>query len=403
MGFQIPLQYQDKLEPFEYGEKRTDDEIFRSLLEFQPVRSEKNIWTFWDSGIESMPAWCRRNVISWVRICGPEWTIRVLDHNPGSPNYAKNYISKGLPDAFYDKTMDGTHSGPHSADFLRGACLYEYGGAWVDSSIFLMRNMDDICWNRLEDSACPLRVAVPVMTGNLLNCFVAARKHDPFIKRWHEIFMYVWQGRTNSDGLAQHPLLTEIVPYFMESLDIGTGPGIGLGPNVQMDKLVEYGLQMVCWRRVCMLEDPKDGFSGPDYWANNILWIDLYQELLLPFRQEGSNIPAFDRGEKLFESFSVQRDPRLNTAQYTEAENTTWTLLTESSMMKIGTIKGMVNWVSLGTLWNMPANLGKDNEPGSFAELLRYVPMHFRQIRKGISTLEATRPPVTFKKGVLEP
>lgn len=195
MGFQIPPQYRGKLEPFEHGDKRTDDEIFRSLLAFQPIKSEKNIWTFWDSGIERMPAWCRRNVISWVRICGPEWTVRVLDHNPDSPNYAGKYIAKGLPDTFYDKTMDGTHAGPHSADFLRGACLYEYGGAWVDSSIFLMRNMDDICWNQLEDPTSPLRVAVPVMTDNLLNCFIAARKHDPFIKRWYAKpahVSYVW-------------------------------------------------------------------------------------------------------------------------------------------------------------------------------------------------------------------
>lgn len=217
----------------------------------------------------------------------------------------------------------------------------------------------------------------------------------------HETFMHVWQGRTNTDGLAQHPLLTEIVPYFLQSLDMAAEPSLGL--KVSMDKLVEYGLQMVCWRRVCMLEDPKDGFSGADYWVNNILWIDLYQELLLPFRQEGSNIPAFDRSEKLFDLFSMKRDAHSDTMQYTEAEKLVWTLLTESSMMKIGTIKGMVDWVSLGTMWNMPKNLGKDSEPGTFAELLRYVPLHFRQTRKDISILEATRSTVTFKKGVLEP
>lgn len=216
-----------------------------------------------------------------------------------------------------------------------------------------------------------------------------------------DVFMHVWQGRTNSDGLSQHPLMTEIIPYWMQSLDLSVGPSFGL--NVEMDKLIEYGLQMVCWRRVCMLEDPNDGFSGPDYWVNNVLWIDLYQEVMLPFRQEGSNVPAFERNGKLFDLFSMKRDARSDTSQYTEAEQTVWTLLTESSMMKIGTIKGMVDWVSIGTMWNMPKNLGKDSEPGTFAELLRYVPTHFRQIRKDISTLEATRSPVTIKKGVLEP
>ncbi|KAI0486748.1 capsular polysaccharide synthesis protein-domain-containing protein [Xylaria cf. heliscus] len=401
MAIQVPPQYQDKLEPIQNDDKRTDEEILRTLLEYRPVKSEKNIWTFWDSGIHGMPDWCRRNVISWVRICGPDWTIRVLDSKPESPNYAPKYVPTGLPDSFYNNTMNGTHSGPHSADFLRGACLYEYGGAWIDSSTFLMRTMDDICWNQLEDPASPYHVATPVIQSNLLNCFLAARKHDPFIKRWHEIFMHVWQGRTNPDGLAQHPLLAPAVPYFLKSLGENVVEGFGL--NTPMDKLVEYGLQMVCWKRLHMLEDSGDGFSGVDYWLKNILWIDCPRELLRPFFKDGTDQPIFANGQELFELFSTKRDGPTDSAQYKAAEKMVWTQLTESSMLKIGTIKGMVEWVSIGTLWNRPENLGKDNEPGTFAELLRYIPLHFRQTRKGITTLKPVAPPVTWKKGVLEP
>ncbi|KAJ8131236.1 hypothetical protein O1611_g2393 [Lasiodiplodia mahajangana] len=401
MGIQIPLEYRKKLEPIEIGDKRTDDEILHSLLKYQPVVSEKNVWTFWDSGVDGMPAWCRRNVISWVRICGPQWTVRILDSNPESPNYAPKYVPKGLPDSFYDNTMDGTHSGPHSADFLRGACLYEYGGAWVDSSTFLMRSMDDICWNQLEDSTSPWRVAVPVMSDTLLNCFLAARKHDPFIKRWHDVFMKTWEGRTNADGLAQHPLLLPIIPSLVESLEKQMGDGAGL--NAPMDKLVEYGAQIACWRRVCMLEDVGDGFSGVDYWLENILWIDLTRELLRPFYDQATNLPVFSRAQEIFNLLSLKRDDPSDSAQHRKAEELVWAQLTESSMMKVGTIKGMVDWVSLSTLWNMPENLGKDCEPGTFAELLRQVPLNFKQTREGILTLKPIRPSTTFKKGVLEP
>ncbi|KAI0182238.1 capsular polysaccharide synthesis protein-domain-containing protein [Xylaria flabelliformis] len=400
MAIQVPPEYQDKLEPIKYDDKRTDDEILRLISDYQPITSEKNIWTFWDSGIEGMPAWCRRNVISWVRICGPEWTIRVLDSIPDSPTYAGKYVPTGLPDSFYNNTLNGTHSGPHSADFLRGACLYEYGGAWVDSSTFLMRTMDDICWNQLEDPASPYRVATPVIQNNLLNCFLAARKHDPFIKRWHEIFMHVWQGRTNPDGLAQHPLLAPCVPYFLENLGEVTK---GMGVNTAMDKLVEYGLQMVCWTRTTMLETDKDGFSGADYWLNNVLWIDCPKELLRPWYEEGTDFPIFAKGQEIFDLLSIKRDGPKDSPQYKAAETLVWTQLTESSMLKIGTISGMVEWVSLGTLWKRPENLGKDCEPGTFAELLRYIPLHFRQTRKGLLTVKPVAPPVTFKKGVLEP
>ncbi|KAJ8120211.1 hypothetical protein ONZ43_g3022 [Nemania bipapillata] len=401
MGIQIPPQYEGKLEPIKASDGRTDDEILRTLLSYQPVSSEKNIWTFWDSGIDGMPAWCRRNVVSWVRICGPEWTVRILDNKPDSPNYAPKYVPKGLPESFYNNTLDGAHSGPHSADFLRGACLYEYGGAWVDSSTFLMRTMDEICWNQLENPTSPWRVAVPVMSGSLLNCFLAARKHDPFIKRWHDIFMKVWEGRTNADGLAQHPLLTPIIPSFLQSLEGQLSDDTGL--KAPMDKLVEYGSQMVCWRRVCMLEDIGDGFSGADYWPQNILWIDLYREVLRPFYDEKLNVPVLSRGQELFDLLSTRRDDRSDPVRYSEAEEMVWKQVTESSMLKIGTIKGMVDWVSLGTLWNMPEHLGKDSEPGTFAELLRYIPLNFRQTREGIATCPPARSSITFSKGVLEP
>ncbi|KAI1170342.1 hypothetical protein F4777DRAFT_569592 [Nemania sp. FL0916] len=401
MAVQIPLKYQDKLEPIKYDDQRTDDDILRSLVAYQPVTSEKNIWTFWDSGILKMPAWCRRNVIHWVRICGTQWTVRVLDSNPESANYAGNYIPKGLPDTFYNNTMDGTHSGPHSADFLRGACLYEFGGAWIDSSTFLMRNMDDICWSQLEDPASPWRVAVPVMSDNLLNCFLAARKHDPFIKRWHDIFMRIWEGRTNSDGLAEHPLLTPVIPSFVQTLGPQMNDGVGI--KVPFEKIIEYGAQVVCWLRLCMLEDAGDGFSGVDYWLNNIIWIDLPYELGRPYADEATHMLVLSRGQKLFDQFSMKRDGPTDTAEYKEAEEMVWSQLAESSMLKIGTIKGMVDWVSLSTLWNRPENLGKDDEPGTFAELLRYVPLHYRQKRKGILTLVPKKPFVTLTKGVLEP
>ncbi|KAI1419666.1 hypothetical protein F5Y12DRAFT_776767 [Xylaria sp. FL1777] len=400
MVIQVPLEFQDKLEPRENVEKRTDDEILRTLLEFQPVTSEKNIWTFWDKGIHAMPAWCRRNVISWVRICGPEWTIRVLDSVPGSPTHGAKYVPEGLPDTYYNNTMNGTHPGPHSADFLRGACLYQYGGAWMDSSIFLIRTMDDLCWNRLEDTTSPFRVAVPVMSGVLLNCFLAARRHDPFIKRWQEVFMETWKGQTNSDGLAQHPLIKPVVPSFLENLDEHVN---GMGLNVQIDKVIEYALQMACWSRVTMLEDAGDGFSGADYWPNNVLWINCMQEVVRAFHVEGSEIPAYWKGQEIFDYFSTRRDGPTDSAKYKEAEKFVWDVLTKSSMLKIGTVQGMVDWVSLSTLWNKPENLGKDCEPGTFAELLREVPQHFRQKRKDIVTYPTKRSPVTFKKGALEP
>jgi hypothetical protein len=216
-----------------------------------------------------------------------------------------------------------------------------------------------------------------------------------------DIFVNIWQGHTNSNGLAKHPLLQAIIPHWLKQLDAYFNGGMGL--TVDLDKVTEYAAQMLCWQRAFMLEDAGDGFSGADYWPKNILWIKCVEELMRAFYVPNSEVPDFAKGRELFEQFSLKRDGPKDSAQYQAAEETVWSVLTQSSMLKIGTIKGMVDWISLSSLWARPENLGKDCEPGTFAELLRIVPLHYRQRRKGIETFEGKKYPVTIKKGHLEP
>ena len=41
----------------------------------------------------------------------------------------------------------------------------------------------------------------------MANHFVAARKGDPFIQKWHELFIHLWKGRKNGDGIIASPLI----------------------------------------------------------------------------------------------------------------------------------------------------------------------------------------------------
>ena len=189
--FEIPEEFQDQLVYRDGVDKRTDAEILESLTKYAPITSEKNIWAFWHSGVTEMPGWCQRNVIAWVRLCGSSWTVRVLNTVPSSPNNALKYLPVDvLPEAFVKGTMDGPYSGPHSADLLRGACLYLFGGVFMDVGNLLIRHLDRICWRQLEDATSPFQVAVPWMYGiTTANHFVASRKGDPFIKRWYAFWV----------------------------------------------------------------------------------------------------------------------------------------------------------------------------------------------------------------------
>lgn len=343
-----------------------------------------------------MPEWCQRNVIDWHRICGPSWTIRVLDTVPESPNHALNYVSANiLPETFVQGTMTSPYVGPHSADFLRGACLLLHGGVFMDVGIILTRSLDRICWAQLEDPASPFQVSVPWMNGSIIaNHFVASRKEDPFIKRWHDLFIHLWDSRTSHNGIGQNPLLAfDLTEDFAEAIKRGFGWEFSVEPHA----IFEYISQVVAWRRLCMLEDAGDGFSCADYARDRVLWFDSLEE-----NWAFEPILGF-RGEEAFNALTTRVDSDPGSEEYKLAYKAVWRVLTRSSMQKITHGKNLTKTPALGLLWDMESNKGKDNEPGTFAELLRYGSTHFLQTRESIEYVQGKRPAQTVRKGVFEP
>ncbi|KAJ5156812.1 hypothetical protein N7492_009615 [Penicillium capsulatum] len=398
MEFLIPEEYRDKLKPLKVTDHRTDAEIFATFQEHKPVTSEKNVWAYWHAGVTEMPKWCQKNVIDWVRILGEQWTVRVLDNVPGSPNNTTCFVPENLlPSAFLDQTMDGRYLGQHGADMTRSACIYAHGGVWMDVGSILMRHIDRICWNELEDPASPYRVALPIIYGICPgNHFVAARKNDPFILRWHQLFIHVWGNKKNIKGCLSHPLFESVVPLMFEGRDA----------NFDLDWIdqtvaLEYVTQIICMSRIFCLEDAGDGFSGIGYWQNHVLGFSAMQE-----DWRGEQVTSFvDFGNRSLEALQLPRsfsqtDPSSEKLKY--AEKLIWEQLANASMWKVTHAHDLTYSVHLGTLLDMPENEGKDAAPGTFGELLRYGSVNLQQTRETIVRLPNSLPSQTWKKGLLE-
>ncbi|OCT48273.1 hypothetical protein CLCR_04147 [Cladophialophora carrionii] len=394
--FNIPQEFQAQLLHIEPDDKRTNQEILVSLEQYTPITSEKNIWAYWDKGVRNMPAWCQRNVVDWVRICGPSWTVRILDTVPGSPTNALEYISADLlPEAFVKGTMTGVYTGPHSSDFLRGACLYSHGGVYMDTGNILIRDLDRVCWNQLADPSSPYEVCVPIMYATVMaNHFVASRKGDPFIKCWHDLFIHLWKDRQNHEGLIYHPLLAfALTLTFEESQQANFKWDFKVAPQTVM----EYISQVLSWQRLCMLEDAGDGFNATKYWLNKVLVYDSLQENWAAEATIGFGGPV------LFNALATRLDTPKDSDEYKTAYKLVWRLLTKSTLQKITHGKNLTQTPAAGVLWEEPGNEDKDHEPGTFAELFRYGTVHFRQTRETIRYVKAEKPATTLKKGLLEP
>ncbi|KAL4936178.1 hypothetical protein BDV06DRAFT_216872 [Aspergillus oleicola] len=380
--FAIPPQFQDQLEHAEPLDDRTNDEILESLTHHRPVTGEKNLWGFWHAGVQTMPEWCKRNVADWHRICGPSWTIRILDTVPGSSNHALKHHGWPL-------------RRPHSADFVRGATLALHGGIFMDVGIILTRSLDRICWSILEDPSTPYQVCVPWMYGLLIaNHFTASRKGDPFITRWHQLFIHAWKHRTNFKGMSQNPLFE-----FAQSFDFAVSRehGFTWDFNVDPTTVYEYITQVLAWLRLCRLEDAGDGFCGADYAIDNILWFHCLAE------NWGIEEKIGFEGQNVFDLLATRLDADPESEEYKSAYNVVWHHLARCSMQKIAHGKNLTATPALGVLWDRAENEGRDIESGTFAELLRYGTTHFRQTREGIQFIKVERAKQTMRKGVLEP
>ncbi|KUL83691.1 hypothetical protein ZTR_07520 [Talaromyces verruculosus] len=360
---------------------RSAVDIVASLKTYAaPTASEKNVWAYWHTGWDSMPPWCQRNVIDWVRRLGPSWTVRVLDSVEDSPMNVTRFIGREfLPDAFNTRTMTGRYMATHSADLIRLPLLLLYGGVWMDVGIILIRNLDDI-WNILADPSSPYEFAAfafECRPGKLsvINPWLAARKGCALVKRWHDTFVHVWGTSTECTNLSQHPLLCHLEPYQVggsshKPIDKDKISG-------EVAKLMDYGTQVLCLERLRDLVDASDGWNGRDYLDKKAYLLPGLTEMW--YYQLSTKF----LGTKQFELLNTRYDAP--ESERSEAENYVQDLLSNTMLLKLCHGAGVMQ-SNLADIWDDPKQRGADSAPGTFAEFLRWGSVHLSQTRELLPT-----------------
>lgn len=369
---------------------RSDEEIIKNLVEFQPVQSERNLWTFWDTGFHNMRPYVKRNVIGWVRRCSG-WTIRVVDDVEGSPTNVRNYLdAEEFPDAFNNKTMTGAYAGVHSGDIVRLPLIYHHGGVWLDAGTTLFRHLDTVCWKAILDDSTPYEIAgfAPgTEPGNdvIMNGFIAARKGNGFIRRWHDVFLAIWKGQKDCIGLQHHPLLRQV-----KKVEVPKEMQVKFG--IDNSLMNDYVSHVLSFKRVRMLQDPTDGFDGVEYWSKHAYVLPVQETFLAQI------ICQFD-GQKQFDLLALPRENAEKKSE--EAETLVHSLLANASTMKLS--HGLKNnkLVHLSKLWDLEENADADIAPGTYAAYLRWGSIHLEQTRTVEPLTVQCNGPV-LKAGLLE-
>ncbi|KAH9907588.1 hypothetical protein F4778DRAFT_722532 [Xylariomycetidae sp. FL2044] len=389
-----------KLIPSEKLDLRSDEEIASWLQTPHPVTSDKNVWAFWHAGFSQMRPWCQRNIINWVRRLGPEWNVHLVDKVPGSPTNIYNFVDKSFfSDAFNNNTMDGPSVGPHSGDLVRLPLLWLYGGVWIDVGATLFRHLDDICWDKIEDPESPYEMAGFVMEMRkgvdcMLNGFIATKRGNPFVKRWHEIYVALWEGVTNARGFHKHPLLKHL-PLLCPPVDQFNCPDL----NVMMEAFSDYLAAFMCFERLRKLIDPSDGFNGPEYFMKHMLLFPALQETFYFQQVTGWS------GARQFELLSAKRTGEgvVKNETWRAAEEFVHDALANTSTMKLSHGPAGALESFLADLWDSEEHQDKDNAEGTFAAYMRYGSVHFDQTRKMVPSKMEWPTEEVLRVGVLEP
>lgn len=182
-----------------------------------------------------------------------------------------------------------------------------------------------------------------------------------------------------------------------QPLDLERAQRFDWGISQDAKDVDEYVTQVMCWNRLCLLEDAGEGFNATEYWANKVLlWDGLEEtwgaETTLGFK---------GCGRRMFDIFSLPIDSDTTSKTYQDAMRLTWRLLSRSSMQKVFRGKGLTHDMELGELWDDDQD-GHDCGKETFAELFRYGCENFRQTREDITYVKAPSPDKTYKKGLLE-
>lgn len=129
---------------------------------------EDIIWQYWHQGRENAPELIKKCLESVEKFEGDK-KIVVLSFDT-----VKDYVK--IPEKYYKLLEAGKMKIAHFSDILRLYLLKQYGGAWIDSTIYLTDKIPDNVW---DSNFCVVQKTISAdLQENRMSCFFIRAKKN---------------------------------------------------------------------------------------------------------------------------------------------------------------------------------------------------------------------------------
>lgn len=156
-----------------------DKEIINTCHE-----SSGNIWVCWFQGMKKAPDIVQQCYQSLLQNIKDREIILITEDN------YKNYVK--FPDVIQKKIEQGIISKTHMSDLLRLELLVNYGGTWIDSTVYCTGEVPEYMLNSELFVFQKLKPGLDGHCTSISNWFITAEKENPILKLTLALLYQYW-------------------------------------------------------------------------------------------------------------------------------------------------------------------------------------------------------------------
>lgn len=151
-----------------------------SRSQYEPRSVPRQAFTYWHQGISQAPP-IVRTCVARIKSLNPDWDIYVLDRDSIAEIFEPPPVSSEKLELL---------NLPHRSDLIRTKLLIDYGGVWIDPTVFSTQPLD--MWLHSKMQAGLFLYSRPGHDRLISNWFIASQPGHPILRALYDSLCEYW-------------------------------------------------------------------------------------------------------------------------------------------------------------------------------------------------------------------